>query len=76
MTMFTAAEKAATSTPMARKYLRSGSLPSDRKLPRRSPTHTDAFAGVWEEYETYSFQMNCRGAFNTGRRIPESGAAD
>lgn len=53
MTRRTAAAKAGMSEPTARKYLRSGKLPSEVKRSRAHRTRVDAFAGVWEECLSY-----------------------
>lgn len=44
-----AAAKAGMSDKTARKYLRSGQLPSEQKQPRTWRTRQDAFEAVWEE---------------------------
>ena len=53
MSVKTAAAKAGMSPPSARKYLRSGQLPSERDYRRTHRTRTDAFAQVWDEVVTY-----------------------
>jgi hypothetical protein len=44
-----AAAKAAMCEQTARKYLRSGKLPSESKAPHTWRTRQDPFAAVWEE---------------------------
>jgi hypothetical protein len=44
-----AAAKSGMDTKTARKYLRSGQLPSDSKMDRNWRTRLDPFAAVWEE---------------------------
>ena len=53
MSVKTAAAKAGMSPPSARKYLRSGELPSARDYRRTHRTRTDAFAQVWDEVVGY-----------------------
>ncbi len=49
--LVTAAAKAGMDEKTARKYLRSGLLPSQMKKPRDWRTHEDCFAQVWTEAE-------------------------
>jgi hypothetical protein len=49
--LVTAAAKAGMGEKAARKYLRSGLLPSQLKEPRDWRTREDAFADVWTEVE-------------------------
>ena len=51
--LVTAAAKAGMSENTARRYIRSGKLPSELKSPRRHRTREDAFAAVWSEVLRY-----------------------
>jgi len=51
MTLEQAARAAGMSLPTARKYLRSGRMPSEMQEPRAWRTRENPFAGVWPEVE-------------------------
>jgi hypothetical protein len=48
-TLEAAASKSGMDEKTARKYLRSGKLPSQSKVPHTWKTRKDTFAGVWED---------------------------
>jgi len=52
MPQVTAAAKAGMSERTARKYLRSGQMPSVLRAPRTWRTRSDPFAEVWPEIES------------------------
>ena len=52
-TLYQLADKAGMSTKTARKYLKSGVLPSQCQAIHDWPTHPDAFAGDWPWVEEF-----------------------